>query len=283
MKHKFNIFLLFMLCFSILMCSTCFADDLSSAYDDAMKSGQPADSAASEFDTYVGGLFTSTDSNDKTAAVLESVKNDVSVAGSRVAAQMQALDGTAGANNQNINDATDTDALNRSLNGLYNRVRNATTLIMVFGILSGVLVTLINFLKIAFMPSHPTQRRNALDSIINSVIVIIALSGLTLVMNLIMGTFQGSFASSMIYATDWRVAGVVFLAQYRDILVGVFGIVTMSMILAMAWQFMNLVLAGGNPQKRSAAVSGILITVAATAGVGGIMTVMSLMTGLIGV
>ena len=270
MKRTLSLFISLYLLFSLFSSITISAESLPNL-NDAYQASQGSSPGSSDnqvrlkFNEYVLPLF---DDDTIGTAVAGRVLTSVEAAANRVATV------DIGADRQT--------SLNKSLNSLYTKVRNATTIVMVFGILTSVLVALWNFFKIAFMPSHPMQRRTALESIVTSSVVAILLAGLTLIMNILIGTFQGSFASAMIYATDWRVAGVVFLAQYRDIIVGVFGIITMSMVLALSWQFMNLVLAGGNPQKRTQAITGILITAAATAGVGGIMTVMSLLTGLVG-
>lgn len=266
--RKYIIFIMIFIISIISVTSISFADDnlpsLSTGYGHVI-AGDENNDEVQGFDSYVRPLF-----SDKgaTSTVINNAKASVDEISGRI-------------NKTSIDDVRK-ESLNKSLNSLYTVVRNATTLVMVFGILTSIIVALWNFFKMAFMPSHPMQRRNCLETIASSSVVAILLSGLTLIMNVLIGTFQGSFTSSIIYANDWRVAGVVFLAQYRDVIVGFFGIITMSMVLALAWQFMNLVLAGGNPQKKSAAITGILITAAATAGVGGIMTVMSILTGLVG-
>lgn len=173
------------------------------------------------------------------------------------------------------------EAVNNSLNNLYGVIKDVITWLMAFGMLSAILIMIFNFVKLATIPSHPIKRRECIEKIIISIITVILTGGLSVVLSIIYGTFQESLNNGLIFSKDWRYPAVVFLNEYRSIITGFFGVATLTMLLALGYSFLKLVLSGENPQKKQQAISSILITSCATAGVGGVLLITSLFTGLI--
>lgn len=66
------------------------------------------------------------------------------------------------------------------------------------------------------------------------------------------------------------------LTQYRKVIVFISGIGTLSMILFFILNFINLGKSQGNPQERQKAVTGLIITGIATAGLGSVTLITSL-------
>lgn len=172
-------------------------------------------------------------------------------------------------------------AVNNELDKLWAIIKDILTWIVAFGEITSVLVCLVSFIMLATAPSHPIQRRNCMINIITSIICAVLLGGLAIILNIFYGTFAGSFSEGVIYVSDWRVGGTIFLAQYGNLVAGFSGIASLTMLLCMGFSFTKLALSGGNPQKKQQAMTGIITTVLATAGVGGITTFVSMLTGIL--
>ena len=61
----------------------------------------------------------------------------------------------------------------------------------------------------------------------------------------------------------------IFLERYRSLILGILGTATMTAIVFFIVHFIELGATSGNPQKREKAISGVLWTGIATAGLGG--------------
>lgn len=170
---------------------------------------------------------------------------------------------------------------NNALDNLWAIVRDIITWLIGFGIISSVLVCLFNFFKMATAPSHPAQRRTCMESIVISLICIVLLGGLAIILKIFYGTFGASLSSGLIYAKDWRYPATAFLVQYGNLIAGFSGIISLTMLLCFGYSFTKLALSGGNPQKKGQAIQAIATTAIATVGVGGVTTVVSMLTGLL--
>lgn len=72
------------------------------------------------------------------------------------------------------------------------------------------------------------------------------------------------------------------LTEFRTIVIFISGIGTVCMILFFILNFINLGKSQGNPQERQKAISGLIITGIATAGLGSVTLIASLFYGMIG-
>lgn len=171
--------------------------------------------------------------------------------------------------------------VNKALDNLWKVVHDILTWLIAFGMISAVLVCLFNFIKMATAPSHPMQRRNCMESIVISLICIVLLGGLGTVLQLFYGTFAESLSSGLVYMKDWRYPATFFLTQYGNLIAGFSGIASLTMLLCLGFCFTKLAMSGGNPQKKTQAITGIATTTVATIGVGGITTFVSYLAGLI--
>lgn len=171
--------------------------------------------------------------------------------------------------------------VNENVAALWAIIRDVLNWLIAFGEITSVIVCLIAFMKLATAPSHPMQRRNCMVQIITAIITSALLGGLALILNVFYSTFSKSLSSGVIYSNDWRVGGTSFLVQYGNLVAGFSGIASLTMLLCMGYSFTKLALSGGNPQKKQQAMTGIITTVLATAGVGGVTTFVSMLTGLL--
>lgn len=206
------------------------------------------------------------------------------VAGVAVLGAAGALDGGIKGLNNSTNDGLAANRVartNKALDNLWAIIRDILTWIIAFGEITSVAVCLWAFIKLATAPSHPIQRRNCMIEIIVSIVTGALLGGLAIILNVFYNTFSTSLWGGAIYARDWRIGGTVFLTQYGNLVAGFSGIASLTMLLCMGYAFTKFALSGGNPQKRQQAMTGIITTVLATAGVGGVTTFVSMLTGLL--
>ena len=69
--------------------------------------------------------------------------------------------------------------------------------------------------------------------------------------------------------------------QYKGVIVGITGIGTLTMVCLFIFNFMKLGQSAGNPQARSAALTGLLWTGLAAAGLGGVTIFVGFSTNLL--
>ena len=79
--------------------------------------------------------------------------------------------------------------------------------------------------------------------------------------------------------TDGGWAGII--VRYRKFIVGIAGVAAVTMVLLFIFQFIKLGQSAGNPQARAQALTGIMWTGVAAAGLGAVAIITSLFYGAI--
>lgn len=86
--------------------------------------------------------------------------------------------------------------------------------------------------------------------------------------------YDGDLSSKKAKDTDssWS----YFFEKYKGFIVGVGGVLTLTMLLLFIKNFMHLGVTSGNPQARQQVLTGLIITGLATAGIGSVTTFVAL-------
>ena len=218
--------------------------------------------------------------------VLSNVSLDTSLSNSSTTKSMLsedigAIQRSFDANDGVKNTGGDPVGIDAAIGDLWNIIKDIITWVIAFGIITSIIVCLYSFIKLATAPSHPTQRRMCMESIIVSIICIVLLGSIEVLLQIFYGTFASSLSSGLIYIKDWQYPATVFLAQYGDLAAGFSGVVSLTMLLCLGYSFTQLALSNGNPQKRQQAISSIMLTTVATIGTGGITTFVSFLLNLV--
>ena len=93
----------------------------------------------------------------------------------------------------------------------------------------------------------------------------------------------GTLTRGSAYQDEKGQAGVWndIFTQYKGVIVGITGIGTLTMVCLFIFNFMKLGQSAGNPQARSAALTGLLWTGLAAAGLGGVTIFVGFSTNLL--
>lgn len=142
--------------------------------------------------------------------------------------------------------------------------------LMGFGCLTALLVFIIIFIRITWLPEHATQRRKAMEDIVTSGISVILLGGFWLVIGVFQSTFNRFWESYTVFSKDWKTAANIFLVEYKGLIVGFLGIATLTALLMFIKALTGVVVAGNSPQQKTAKMTQVLYTGLASAGLGGL-------------
>lgn len=105
------------------------------------------------------------------------------------------------------------------------------------------------------------------------------------------GTVNANGIDKLDVGDDYKIIGIDdagesnggsrILAEYRNVIVGVSGVATLTFVILFIVNFMKLGKSAGNPQERSNSIMGIIITGIAAAGCGGVMLFVSFFYNLL--
>ena len=146
-------------------------------------------------------------------------------------------------------------------------------IMIAFGELTAILVFTVQFMKIAWAPSHAIERRKMLIDIATSGTSIMLLGNLWLVMSLFQACFNRFWQTFAVYSKDWRTVAHMVLVEYKGFLVGLSGIATLLVLAMFVINFASLALDGGQANKRAEKISKLLHCSIAAAGLGSITVI----------
>jgi len=137
-----------------------------------------------------------------------------------------------------------------------------------FAFITSLLVFILIFIKITWLPDYPQQRRLAMEDIVTSGVATVLLGGIWLVISLFQSIFDKFWSTYAVYSKDWKTVGNMFLYEYKGLITGILGIAALTALLMLVKNFAGLALSGDNPQARKQKILSILLTGIATAGLG---------------
>lgn len=139
-----------------------------------------------------------------------------------------------------------------------------------FGCLTAILVFVIIFMKLSWMPSHSYQKRQVLMEIATSGASIMLLGNLWVVMSLFQSIFSRFWQTFAVYSKDWRTVANMLLSEYQGFITGLSGIATLLVLAMFIINFVGLAMEGDNANKRSEKIQSLLHCAIAAAGLGSV-------------
>ena len=171
---------------------------------------------------------------------------------------------------------------NRAMFEFNNNAHFVYSFLIGFSFITSLLVFIMIFMKITWLPDHPLQRRNAMENIVTSGVAVILTGGIWIIISLFQSIFDRFWSSYAVYSKDWKTVGNMFLFEYRTIVTGVLGIATLTAMLMLIKNFTQLSFAGDNPSARKQKMISILFCGIAVAGLGGLTIFTGFFWNLIG-
>jgi hypothetical protein len=151
---------------------------------------------------------------------------------------------------------------------------------IVFGELTAILVFIILFMQLAWMPSHAFQKRKLFVDIATSGTSIILLGNIWLVVSLFQSSFNRFWQSFAVYSKDWRRVAAMVLVEYKGFIVGLSGIATLLVLGMFVVNFIGLATNAGQANKRSEKISALLNCGIAAAGLGSVTLIVGVFWNL---
>lgn len=148
--------------------------------------------------------------------------------------------------------------------------------LMAFGALTSLLMFIIIFVRITWLPEHAFQKRKAMEDMVVSGIATVLLGGSWLIISLFYSVFARMWELGTVYSKNWKEVGGVFLTEYRGLIVGFLGVATLTALLMMIKSITGVVFAGTNPGQKSAKMMQVIWCGIATAGLGALTIFTSL-------
>lgn len=173
------------------------------------------------------------------------------------------------ANGLRQHDKTD-GRLNAAMDKFNENAHFVYTFLTGFGCLTSLLVFIIIFMRITWLPEHATQRRKAMEDIVTAGVAVILLGGFWLVIGVFQSMFDRFWESYTVYSKDWITAGNVFLVEYKSLIVGILGVATLTAFLMFIKAVTAVALGEDNPHQKTSKMQQVLYCGLASAGLGAI-------------
>ena len=151
-----------------------------------------------------------------------------------------------------------------------------------FAFVTAMLVFILIFMKITWLPDHPIKRREAMEDIVTSGVSVILTGGIWIVISLFQSVFDRFWSSYAVYSKDWKSVANMFLYEYKGLVIGILGVAALTALLMLIKNFVGLSFSGDNPGARKQKIISILFCGIATAGLGGLAVVMGFFWNVLG-
>jgi hypothetical protein len=139
-----------------------------------------------------------------------------------------------------------------------------------FGLLTSLLVFIIMFMRISWMPSHAIDRRRMIIDVATAGGATMLLGNVWVVVSLFQSCFNRFWQTFAVYSKDWRTVANMVLVEYKGFIIGLSGIATLFVLAMFVVNFIGLALDGGAANKRSEKIQKILQCSIAAAGLGSV-------------
>ena len=172
--------------------------------------------------------------------------------------------------------------LDTALTEMNKLMQTVFSYMIVFGELTAILVFIIMFMQLAWMPSHAFQKRKLMVDIATAGASIILLGNIWLVISLFQASFNRFWQSFAVYSKDWRSVAAMVLVEYKGFLVGLSGIATLLVLAMFVVNFIGLATNAGQANKRSEKISSLLNCGLAAAGLGSVTLIVGVFWNMLG-
>ena len=109
-----------------------------------------------------------------------------------------------------------------------------------FAFITAMLVFILIFMKITWLPDHPIKRREAMEDIVTSGVSVILTGGIWIFISLFQSIFDRFWSSYAVYSKDWLTVGNMFLYEYKTLVIGVLGVAALTALLMLIKNFVGL-------------------------------------------
>ena len=178
------------------------------------------------------------------------------------------------------------DPNNKRLDAALTEMNKLTQVVfsymIVFGELTAILVFIIMFMQMAWMPSHAFQKRKLFVDIATAGASIILLGNIWLVISLFQASFNRFWQTFAVYSTDWKSVAAMVLVEYKGFIVGLSGIATLLVLGMFVVNFIGLATNAGQANKRSEKISSLLNCGIAAAGLGSVTLIVGVFWNMLG-
>ena len=137
-----------------------------------------------------------------------------------------------------------------------------------FGLLTSLLVFIIIFMRISWMPSHAIDRRKVIIDVATAGAATMLLGNIWVVISLFQSCFNRFWQTFAVYSKDWRTVANMVLVEYKGFIVGLSGIATLLVLGMFVVNFIGMALDGGAANKRSEKITKLVQCAIAAAGLG---------------
>lgn len=175
----------------------------------------------------------------------------------------------------------DVNAMNEALDEFFGLVRWGIAFLTTLGTISSFLILSMAFVRLANAPAAAFQRRNCYIDILKGGLSVICFGGLTLLMTVFYKTFSIFISKTVMLSSNWRTAFAFALVEFKYLICGACGVLSLTMFVLFVKDVLELGASGGNPQKRAESIKKLLITGAATIGIGGVGVFVAIFNGLL--
>ena len=152
-----------------------------------------------------------------------------------------------------------------------------------FGFLASILVFVILFLRLAWMPTHQIQRRSFFEDVLTAGVATILLGNIWIVISLFQSSFNRFWQTFAVYSKNWRTVANMVLDEFQGFIVGISGIATLVVLVMFVVNFALLALDGSNIQKRGDRVSALTMCAFAAMGLGAVTIIVGFFWNIIAI
>lgn len=173
------------------------------------------------------------------------------------------------------------DGLNNAIGNYTNLVRWAIGFLSTLGTITSFLILALAFVRLANSPTSAFQKREVYIDIMKGVICTVAFGGLTLLMTVFYKTFSMFIQNTIMLSSDWRTAFTYALVEYKYLICGVMGVLSLTLFVLFLKDVTMLGATSTNPRARAEAMKKVVVTLAASIGMGGTGVFVAIFNGLI--
>lgn len=137
-----------------------------------------------------------------------------------------------------------------------------------FGLLTSLLVFIIMFMRISWMPSHAIDRRKVIVDVATAGAATMLLGNIWVVISLFQSCFNRFWQTFAVYSKEWRTVANMVLVEYKGFIVGLSGIATLVVLAMFVVNFIGMALDGGAANKRSEKITKLVQCAISAAGLG---------------
>lgn len=177
-------------------------------------------------------------------------------------------------------DAEKREEFDNAFNNFVQTYNEAIYYLLAFSMMSSFLIFIIIFLRLTFLPAHPQDRRKAMIDIVVSGISTALLGSVAFIVKLYYSSFSSIIDNQVMLHLNWKATAAILLYEFRVIIVGIFGIATLTTIAMFIRALLMLAGSASNPSQRATAKTNLLFTIAGAAGLGSITFFVGLFTGM---